>query len=103
MTRERQTTQAQRARTTGSLRHGGSPPRRVPDRREWNSGATQTRLRRNRHARRRDRVRRGIEGVLHDNADHVSAVSGHHRELPIPVPVGGIKTAHGVVEGLVLD
>jgi len=30
-------------------------------------------------------------------------MSGHHREPPIPVPTGGIKTAHGVLAGLVLD
>jgi len=30
-------------------------------------------------------------------------VSGHHRAPPIPVPTGSIKTAHGVVEGLIPD
>jgi len=103
MTLERQTTQGRRARTTGSLRRGGRPPRRDPERRKGNLGAAQRCLRQDRHARRRDRVRRGVKGVLDDYAHPLGVVSGHHREPPIPVPTGSIKTAHGVVEGLVLD
>ena len=103
MTREGQTTQGRKSRTTGSLRHGGRPPRRDPDRREWNLGATQRRLRRDRHARRRDRVRRGVKGILDDNAAPVGVLSGHHRETPILVPAGGIKTVHRIVEGFFLD
>jgi len=30
-------------------------------------------------------------------------VSGHHREPPILVPTRSIKTAHGVVKGLIQD
>jgi len=103
LTREGQTTRGRRARTTGSLRNGGRPPRRDPDRREWNLGATQRHLRRDCHARRRDRVCRGVKGVLDDDANPVGVASGHHREPPIPVPTGSIKTAHGVVKDLVLD
>ena len=103
MTREGQTTRKRRTRTTASLRHGGHPPRRDLDRREWHLGVTQRRLWRDRHARRRARGRRGDKGLLEDDAHPVGVVSGHHREPPIPVPTGSIKTAHGVVEGLVLD
>jgi len=35
--------------------------------------------------------------------DPVGILSGHHREPPIPVAAGGVKTAHGIVKGLVLD
>ena len=103
MTRERQTTQARRARTTGSLRHGGRPPRRDPDRREGTLGATQRRLRRDRHSRRRGRVGRGVEGVVDDDAHPVGVVPGHHGEPPILVPTGSIRTAHGVMKGLLVD
>jgi len=64
---------------------------------------TQGRLRRTLHARIRDRVRRGVRGILDDDTDPVFTLSGHHREPPVPVPVGGIKTARGIVEGLVMD
>jgi len=65
-------------------------------------GAAQRRLHRDRHARRRDRVRRGVKGVLDDDAHPIGVVSGHHREPTIPVPTGSIETAYGVVEGLIL-
>jgi len=68
MTLERQTTPARRARTTGSLRHGGRTPRRDPYGRAGNLGATQRRLRRERHATRRYPVRCGVKGVLDDDA-----------------------------------
>jgi len=103
MTWEGQTTRERRAKTTGLLRHGGRPPRRDPDRREGNLGAAQRRLRRDRHARRRDRVRGGVKGVLDDDAHPVGVVSGHRNESPIPVPTRSIQTAQGVVKGLILD
>jgi len=103
MTREGQTTQWRRAGTTGSLRHGGRPHRWDTDRREPNMGPTQGRLRRDLHAIRRDRVRRGIEWILDDDADPVGIWSGRHRELRVAVPSGGVRTAHAVVEVLFMD
>jgi len=103
MTREGQTTQGRRAGSTDSLRHGGCPPRRDPDRRERYLGPTQGRLRRDHPALRWDRVRLGVKGILDDDMDPVGILSGHHREPPISVPAGGVQTAHGIVGGLVLN
>ena len=102
MTRERQTTQGRRTRASGSLRHGGGPPRRDPDGRERNLGASQRRLHRDRHASRRDRVRRGVQGILDDDAHPFGVMSGDYHEPPIPVPTRRIQAANGVVKGLIL-